>query len=70
MLNKTTAGAKLAHDQVESHVKVEDTYFQKRSERELLKMRVAILRRQLADKDKDEVDGKGSYLSDIGIAAL
>lgn len=58
MLNKITAEAKLAHDQVETHVKVEEAYFQKRGERELLKMRVAILRGQLVDKEKEEVEGK------------
>lgn len=58
MLNRTVSEAKLAHDNVEILSDIEKAFFKKRSERELLKMRITILRKQLADQEKEEDEGE------------
>lgn len=56
-LNQVASAATQARERVESLTREEEAWFARRRERELVKMRLAVLRSQLADTEREESEG-------------
>ncbi len=57
-LNQVDSAATQARERVESLTREEEAWFARRRERELVKMRLAVLRSQLADTEREESEGE------------
>ena len=60
-LNTATSEVTQVHNGMESLQSVEEGWFVRRRERELVRMRVAILRNQLIEKEREETEGGCSF---------
>ena len=58
MLNRARASAQQLKQEVENYSEIERTYFSRRSAREQLRTRVELLRRQVAEQEAMEEEGR------------
>ncbi len=60
-LNVVTSHADQAREKVQSLVRQEEVWFNRRRQEELVRMRLTVLRSELVNKERDEAEGEQQY---------